>query len=313
MCAEMCVCPEFEWCPLFKRTQGTEEKRSKNTYDVIEDTERRRLEFQMQLTRDIDVRVMKPIIENVNGICHILDVGCNDGSWLLDRLTTIGSTCYAVGVDINTEIITMAKQNFPEMLALCADCEKEDFAEVMYTKMPHGTQFDLIVLSMVLLHVKEPAAVLRNVRKLLKPGGVLYIRDMDDGLSVAYPDTDNVFSRVRKICADVRYTGYRTNGRELYGLLQRTGYKSIQNVGINVDVTMSTPDDYKFRENLFTINFGFLPGDLELAFKDEPTRYKDDYLWLKHTGYTQLNAMFHIAEFYYRMGLIGFTAVKQNE
>ena len=309
-CSAKQMCPEMEWCPLFKRTLETEEVRSKNAYDVTEDVERRRLAFQMEMTREIDVRVLKSILSNTKGVQYILDIGCNDGSWLLDRLTNIGKECYAVGVDINEEIISRANENFPEMLTVCSDCEKEDFVEQIYKKIPYGTQFDVVVLSMVLLHVKEPMQVLRNVRKLLKTDGVVYIRDMDDGLSVAYPDKDGVFARVRRICNDVKYTGYRTNGREIYGLLQRTGYKDIKNIGINVDVTMSTPDDYKFREDIFTINFGFIPGDLALALQDDPLKYKEDYLWLKNTGYEALNGMFHTAEFYYRMGLMGFTARK---
>jgi SAM-dependent methyltransferase len=228
----------------------------------------------------------------------------------MDRLTYVGVQGYAVGVDINTEIIDVAKKNFPEMLSVCADCEADNFVETLYTVVPSTIQFDVVVLSMVLLHVKEPLKVLKNVYKVLKPGGTVYVRDMDDGLSVAYPDTDGTFARIRRICEDVKYTGYRTNGREIYGLLQKTGFTSIKNTGIKVDVTMAEPNDYAFRENLFTINFGFIPGDLELACKDDPSKYTEDYLWLKRTGYDALNDMFHTAEFYYRMGLIGFCAKK---
>lgn len=310
---------EMDWCPLFKTlvncpVSETAKKtkdllRTKNAYDVNEEIERRRLAFQANLTRNIDIDVLNKVKkEKGQSTLNIMDIGCNDGSWLYDRLQHVQLHCRAVGVDINEDILKNVKNTFPSLLTICADCESEQFIETVYKKVPATEKFDIVIISMLLLHVKSPLSVLRNVRKLLKSDGILYIRDMDDGLSIAYPDTDGVYERIKRICNDVKYTGYRQSGREIYGMLQQAGFKNIKSVDFVVDVTQSTPDDYDFRENLFNINFGFLPGDLKLAYADDVETYRDDLNWLEQYGYGKLNEMFHTAEFYFRMGLIGFTA-----
>lgn len=107
-----------------------------------------------------------------------MDIGCNDGSLILDRIEGMTNISFVVGVDSNESMIksNIEKCNKDNVFYVCSDCEKDDFLydvnELMEEKKIE--KFDLIVLSMILLHVKNPFKVLKNARTLLKDDGSLY-------------------------------------------------------------------------------------------------------------------------------------------
>ena len=164
------------------------------------------------------------------------------------------------------------------------------------------------VVSMILLHVKNPFKVLKNARTLLKDDGSLYIRDMDDGLTVAYPDDKNLVERTLDISHRVPYTGFRHCGRQIYSYLKKCGFKKIE---IGKEIIDTIDMDYDERNMLFTINFGYIRGDLELAYKDNPEEFEYDYIWFQK-AYDEIEELFQTEEFYYRMGTITFLAKKND-
>ena len=59
---------------------------------------------------------------------------------------------------------------------------------------------------------------------MLKNNGDIFIRDIDDGFNVAYPDPQDVFKKTMEICANIKESGYRKSGREIYSLLHKSKY-----------------------------------------------------------------------------------------
>ncbi|MGA7730550.1 MAG: class I SAM-dependent methyltransferase [Chloroflexia bacterium] len=92
----------------------------------------------------------------------VLDIGCGRGL-LLHKLRQRGWT--PMGTELNEEAATYAR----EQLGLPVTTQMVEEAG-----FPDG-EFDLIILWHVLEHVQSPRAMLREVSRILKPGGTLLV------------------------------------------------------------------------------------------------------------------------------------------
>ncbi len=91
----------------------------------------------------------------------LLDVGCGIGDWLT-LFNDMGFD--AQGIDLNQRVIDVAAGR-----GLKVECRRiEELAD-------DGKRFNIVVLSQVLEHVLEPKEVLIKIRKILEPGGKLFV------------------------------------------------------------------------------------------------------------------------------------------
>jgi SAM-dependent methyltransferase len=88
----------------------------------------------------------------------ILDAGCGTGLNL--RHLPVGST----GIDINPRNIALLRMRLPTHPVVEGDIEAMPFAE---------GSFGTVLCTEVLEHVPDPAAAIREFRRVLRPGGVL--------------------------------------------------------------------------------------------------------------------------------------------
>lgn len=104
---------------------------------------------------------------------RVLDAACGEGYG--SRLLANWGASEVVGVDISAEAIASAQQHF------ASDNVKfiQNDAETLQRHFePHS--FDLIVSFETIEHVQDPELFLRNIRDLLKPGGVVAISCPND-------------------------------------------------------------------------------------------------------------------------------------
>ncbi len=94
---------------------------------------------------------------------RILDVGCGDGKflWALSR-----DRWDATGVDTHSATLSLVRARIPSLRLVEGDLYSGELTE--------GT-FDVLTLWHVFEHLANPAAVLRRIFALLRPGGWLFI------------------------------------------------------------------------------------------------------------------------------------------
>lgn len=107
----------------------------------------------------VEARVL-PIFYEIPDGSSVLDVGCNSGEFML--LLRDKKRCIVQGVDISEPMVN--KANDKGLDVRLADAEALPW--------PDGW-FDVVTCMEVLVHLHDPAKALKEMRRVLKPGGVL--------------------------------------------------------------------------------------------------------------------------------------------
>jgi len=99
---------------------------------------------------------------------RILDVGCGDG-WACRRFAALVPAGLVVGLDASSDRIREARaqsSKFDNILFICAAAEENPWQDNFFS--------NALVLDTI-YRVGEPAAVLRQINRVLVPGGRLWI------------------------------------------------------------------------------------------------------------------------------------------
>jgi ubiquinone/menaquinone biosynthesis C-methylase UbiE len=142
---------------------------------------------------------------------RVLDVGCGTGV-LLDRLIGTHPRAQLAGVDPVPEMLDVARRRLSDSVDL-----REGWAE----RLPfEARQFDVVVSCNVFHYIRQPVEALREMDRVLRPGGRLIITDWcDDYLACRLCDLYlRWFSRAH----------FKTYGeRECARLLEGTGHAQV--------------------------------------------------------------------------------------
>lgn len=98
---------------------------------------------------------------------RVLDVGCGRGACLFSAAEAAGPAGEVIGVDLSPNMVArtnadIALRGIGNARALQGDAEALDFAP---------ESFDAVVSGMAMFFLPDPAAVLRDLHDLLRPGG----------------------------------------------------------------------------------------------------------------------------------------------
>ena len=116
---------------------------------------------------------------------RVADFGCGVGVVTQMLAEIVGSSGSVTGIDVNREQLRQASE-------LCArkGLTNTSFVEASAcdTGLPRNF-FDLVYCRFLLLHLPDPASCLREMRNVLRPGGIIVVEDGDLASATSIPPT----------------------------------------------------------------------------------------------------------------------------
>ena len=284
-------------------------ERKQSTY-TVQDIEDRRLRLQNGILKSFDDDVYQGVL-GATDMPRILDVGCGVGDMLISKIGNRPISAY-LGIDRSERQIAQAKEKHEKTghHFLVCDIEGDGFLQALQQKMEEAgiSAFDVINISMVLLHLVNPTALLKALRPLLSENGILIVRDIDDGINFAAPDPHNAFERIYKICENDEQSGNRRTGRQVFVCLSQAGYRDIRLEKQGLSSVGMTREE---KEVLFNMYFPFTLDNAKIMMEKYPWNkdYQKDYLWYAE-HFEELKERFLKEDFIFSLGFMTYTARK---
>ena len=145
--------------------------------------------------------------------------------------------------------------------------EDADFEDKLIDLMKkHDIEaFDVVHLSLVVLHLKNPVNLFTLLRRYIKKGGRIVIVEADDDKAVLSPD-DYYLRKYNSLLKLDPYMGNRECASNMYIWLNKAGYCSIHDTYV-----YAQGKDTATKKAMFDIYFSSLPVDFEDLCIDDPS------------------------------------------
>jgi SAM-dependent methyltransferase len=112
----------------------------------------------------------------------VLDCGCGPGTITIGFAELVAPG-QVVGTEIEDSQVALARQNATRRNVSNVRFEVAD----IYALPFEGNSFDAVFISAVLGNLREPVSGLREAYRVLKPGGVIGVKEFDHGGDLFYP------------------------------------------------------------------------------------------------------------------------------
>ncbi|MEY4579230.1 MAG: hypothetical protein RL701_3933 [Pseudomonadota bacterium] len=154
----------------------------------------------------------------------LLDVGCGPGTITLD-FSALVAPGRVVGIDASSSVIAQAEAARALAQVTNARFEQGDLYKLAFD----DASFDVVHAHQVLQHLADPVAALRELKRVLRPGGVLGVRDSDCA-AFAWAPADPLLDRWAQLYQQVTRRNHAepNAGRYLLGWVQAAGFVDIQ-------------------------------------------------------------------------------------
>jgi 2-polyprenyl-3-methyl-5-hydroxy-6-metoxy-1,4-benzoquinol methylase len=172
-----------------------------------------------------------------------LDVGCGEG-FFLSNASKAGYT--AKGIEIAQDAAAYARREFG------LEIEAKPFEELRFAE----NYFDVVTLWQVLEHVPYPLMILKEVHRVLNPGGMLVITT---------PDIESILAKIfRRKWWNVRMLHINQfTTKTLTNILKNSGFRNISSGSYKESISLLVlfipilkyMKLYKPLRNLFSLNF----------------------------------------------------------
>jgi SAM-dependent methyltransferase len=151
---------------------------------------------------------------------RVADFGCGVGAVTRMLAEMVGPAGHVTGIDVSGAQLAQARDYCAESgLANVSFVE----ASATSTGLPRES-FDLAYCRFLLLHLTDPAACLREMQAVLKPGGILVVEDGDlTAVGSIPPSSINAFSDLFGRLGPTRGLDYALS-RNLYHMVQAAGF-----------------------------------------------------------------------------------------
>ncbi len=138
----------------------------------------RRFRQQARWTRELRRYILQQL--NISAVFRILEVGCGTGAILSElKDAPVADKAKINGLDLNLEFLSLAAKIQPTAQLAAGDGYR----------LPYSTgSFDLVCCHYLLLWVREPVEILREMKRVTRQGGwVVACAEPDYGGRIDYP------------------------------------------------------------------------------------------------------------------------------
>ena len=213
---------------------------------------------------------------------RVLDFGCGPGTITVGLARAVAPGAVH-GVDMEASQVELARTVAAYHQRDNAEFHVGDVADLPF----EDGYFDVAHGHNVLMHIPDVPTVLSEVKRVLKPGGLISCREMICEASFTYPDF-GVIKQAWQMFEDLIATddGHPQIGRELKGRLAEAGFVNAR-ISTSFD-TYSTPEDVAFIHGFASqwflspdvtetaIHYGAGTEDLAESIRAAYDRWKDD-------------------------------------
>jgi len=156
---------------------------------------------------------------------EVLDIGCGTGLLSLKLLQK--ANCLITGIDNSKEMMAIFQDKIKQLkLTPRITCKLIDANALNFKK----ETFDKIVSSVTLHHLKDKERVIKKVYKMLKPGGIFVIGEIDMDTTGRHDDV-NRLKRILKVLEQEWIFAMKNSGIDAFTKLYDNGKKHILNQG----------------------------------------------------------------------------------
>ncbi len=121
-------------------------------------------------------------IPHLTPTMHLLDCGCGPGT-ITVGLAQIVAQGHVTGMDREATELAQARRHADQQGVANVTFQLGNLYEIPF---PDGT-FDAVLAHAVLQHLAEPVRALQEMRRVLKPGGLIGVREEDRDADIIYP------------------------------------------------------------------------------------------------------------------------------
>lgn len=179
-----------------------------------------RLKFQAATERELEKGML--LKAGLREGMRVLDVACGPGLVSCDIAQMVGSSGHVTGIDISPDLLIEARQ-----VAQSRNINNVEFEQGnVYDLHLADNQYDFVYARFLFQHLEKPMEALTQILKVLKPGGVLVIVDVDDDWLTVHPSIETFDSFKRRAArSQANRGGDRFIGRKLGSLLTQAGFE----------------------------------------------------------------------------------------
>lgn len=155
---------------------------------------------------------------------RVLELGCGTGVFLPALANAVGPDGHVVGLDHNAGFLDEARRRVVTAGVSTVVTLKEADAE----RLPFpDASFDAVHVERVLMHLEDPEAALREVRRVLRPGGRFVAAEPDSaGVRTDHPDDPEAMALIN--AQDLVQVQQPAIGLELNRRMARAGFTERQ-------------------------------------------------------------------------------------
>lgn len=153
----------------------------------------------------------------------ITELGCGPG-YVTSRLLDLAPEAHITAVDVDAALVSLARQRLGPMERVTLAVASADSVPV------EDASQDAVIARLLLQHLDHPEDVLGEALRILRPGGRMFVIDIDAELhGIAHPRHPHVapiYGKAARLQA--ARGGNRRIGRRLWRLLTEAGFEDVQ-------------------------------------------------------------------------------------